>query len=56
MKCREMGYLSIPGWFLYVPPIVRLLQVLNAAMNFPIYFCMGTAFRTAFYNMVGRKR
>ena len=28
-------------------------QVLNAAVNFPIYFLMGTAFRTAFYNMFG---
>ncbi len=55
MKCRDMQYLSIPGWFLYVPPVVRLLQVFNAAMNFPIYFTMGTAFRTAFYNMIGKK-
>ena len=31
-------------------------QVLNAAVNFPIYFLMGTAFRTAFYNMFGCHR
>jgi hypothetical protein len=54
MKCRDKGYLGIPVWFLYLPAIVRFLQVVNAAVNFPIYFLMGTAFRNSFYSMVGK--
>eukprot|EP00095_Tigriopus_kingsejongensis_P006395 maker-scaffold117_size339417-snap-gene-2.23 protein:Tk06395 transcript:maker-scaffold117_size339417-snap-gene-2.23-mRNA-1 annotation:"uroporphyrinogen decarboxylase" len=50
LDCRDKGYLSIPVWFLYIPPVARFLQVLNASLNFPIYYIMGTAFRNSLHD------
>ncbi|XP_059079572.1 uncharacterized protein LOC131877799 isoform X2 [Tigriopus californicus] len=56
LDCRDKGYLSIPLWFLYIPPIARFLQVLNASLNFPIFYIMGTAFRNALHGLLHRDR
>ena len=54
LDCRDRGFLAIPVWFLYIPPIVRFLQILNAALNFPIYYIMGTAFRNSLHSLISK--
>ena len=47
LKCHETnkGYLKI--WYLYILSTVQLLQVVNASLNLPIYWCVGTTFKAA---------
>ena len=47
LKCHDTnrGYLKI--WYLYVLSTVQLLQVVNASLNLPIYWCVGTTFKAA---------
>ena len=52
LKCSELGLLGIPRWFLYITPFVKFLQIFNAAINFPIYYFMGTSFRDTFHAMI----
>ena len=51
----EQGRQGVPVWFLYLLPIIKFLQVLNAAGNFPIYILMGASFRKAFFAMFEKK-
>ena len=55
-KCNELGLLGIPTWFMYITPFVKFLQIFNAAINFPIYYFMGTSFRDTFHNMIHIKK
>jgi len=43
--CQEKneGYLKI--WYLYLLTVVNLLQVMNASLNLPIYWFVGSSFR-----------
>ena len=45
LKCHDtnQGYLKI--WYLYILSIVQLLQVVNASLNLPIYWFVGTTFK-----------
>eukprot|EP00092_Neocalanus_flemingeri_P095536 GFUD01121553.1.p1 GENE.GFUD01121553.1~~GFUD01121553.1.p1 ORF type:complete len:347 (+),score=65.60 GFUD01121553.1:153-1193(+) len=42
LKCHDtnQGYLKI--WYLYILSIIQLLQVVNASLNLPIYWILGT--------------
>ena len=55
VDCMEQGRQGVPVWFLYLLPIIKFLQVLNAAGNFPIYILMGASFRKAFFAMFEKK-
>ena len=50
LKCHDnnKGYLKI--WYLYILSLINLLMVVNASLNLPIYWCVGTTFKTAFSN------
>ena len=52
LRCNDSSLLGVPIWFLYITPFVKFLQILNAAINFPIYYFMGTSFRNAFHAMI----
>ena len=52
LLCNNRDLLGIPIWFLYITPLVKFLQVFNAAINFPIYYLMGTSFRDTFHKMI----
>jgi hypothetical protein len=52
LDCISRGKLGIPIWFLYINPVVKFLQVMNASVNFPIYFIMGKTFKKAFLKML----
>ena len=56
LRCNEHGLLGIPFWFLFITPFVKFLQIFNAAINFPIYYFMGTSFRDAFHTMIRVKK
>ena len=45
LKCHDAnkGYMKI--WYLYVQSTVQLLQLINASLNLPIYWCVGTSFK-----------
>ena len=47
LKCHDtnQGYLKI--WYLYVLSTIQLLQVVNASLNLPIYWFVGTTFKAA---------
>ena len=55
-ECAANELLGIPIWFLYLSPLVKFLQLFNAAINFPIYYIMGTTFRDTFHVMFGARR
>ena len=52
LRCNNSSLLGVPIWFLYITPFVKFLQIFNAAINFPIYYFMGTSFRNAFHAMI----
>ena len=45
LTCHDSnkGFLKI--WYLYILSTVQLLQVVNASLNLPIYWCVGTSFK-----------
>ena len=56
LMCRTLNFRAVPIWFIYLPEITKLLLVVNAAVNFPIYYFMGTAFRTAMHGLCFNRR
>ena len=46
LRCHDnnKGYLKI--WYLYILSLINLLMVVNASLNLPIYWCVGTSFKT----------
>ena len=47
LRCHDnnKGFLKI--WYLYILSLINLLMVVNASLNLPIYWCVGTAFKAA---------
>ena len=45
LRCHDnnKGYLKI--WYLYILSLINLLMVVNASLNLPIYWCVGTTFK-----------
>eukprot|EP00092_Neocalanus_flemingeri_P018501 GFUD01020026.1.p1 GENE.GFUD01020026.1~~GFUD01020026.1.p1 ORF type:complete len:416 (-),score=82.55 GFUD01020026.1:407-1654(-) len=48
LKCHDtkQGYLKI--WYLYILSTIQLLQVVNASLNFPIYWILGATYKATF--------
>jgi len=44
-ECQEKGAGYLKIWYLYLLNVVNLLQLMNASLNLPIYWFVGSAFR-----------
>ena len=53
LTCRDRGMDSTPLWTMFVTAAVKLLMVINASFNLPIYLFAGQHFRDTLCEMLG---
>merc|ERR1712098_647785 len=51
LECHEMKRLHVPGFVLIAGSVNHLLLVTNSSLNFLIYCCMASRFRSALHDL-----